>query len=129
MSEPIRTIYRQLRRNLPAHADIMKKVEEIASGTSSNSAHQRPSGVPIGSTANEINHLHRIKSQADALRREFNRLYFIESNLLYFDHEKLRKAKKEFKKAKSTMESEDSSLAYIIMAVEEHLESRKYLFI
>ena len=129
MSEPIRTIYRQLRRNLPAHADIMKKVEEIASRTSVNSAHPRPSGVPVESGGSEISHFYMIKSQAGTLRRAFNRLYFMESNLLNFDHEKLINAKQAFQNAKNMMEGEDSRLGHITMLVEDYLTSRKYLFV
>jgi hypothetical protein len=127
MSEPIRTIYRQLRSSLPADADMMKKVEEIAS-RSAESTHPRPSGIPSISSGSKSSYLDRIRSQADALRRAFNRLYFIECNLLKFDDKKLKEAEDEFQKSKTKMDSEDFSLGNILMMVEEHLKTRRYLF-
>jgi hypothetical protein len=114
LSEPIRTIYRQLRRNLPVDADIMEKVEEIGS---------RPR---VHSTGSKNSNLDRIRSQADALRRAFNRLYFIECNLLKFDDDELKDAREAFQKSKNIIEGEDSSLLYITMMAEEYLKTRRY---
>jgi hypothetical protein len=129
MSEPIRTIYRQIRGNLPADANIMEKVEEISSRTSAGSTHPRPSGMPIVSIGSKISHLDRIRNQADTLRRAFNRRYFIECNLLKFDNDELKEAGEELRKSRNMIDVEDSSLEYITEMVEEHLESRRYLFV
>ena len=129
MSEPIRTIYRQLRRNLPADVDIMEKVGELASRTSADSTHPRPSGMPSVSSSGSESHLDRIRSQADALRRAFNRRYFIECNLLKFDDDELKEAEETFQKNKNRMDNEDFSLVHITTMVEEHLETRRYLFV
>lgn len=123
MSEPIRTIYRQLRRNLPADADIMEKVEEIGSGTR---GHSTPAYIPQAPGGSKNSHLDRIKSQADALRRAFNRLYFIECNLLKFDEDELKDAREAFQKSKNIIDGEDSSLLHITTMVEEHLKTRRY---
>ena len=129
MSEPIRTIYRQIRGNLPADADIMEKVEEIASRTSAGSTHPRPSGIPSVSNGSKSSHLDRIRSQADTLRRAFNRRYFIECNLLKFDDDDLKEAEEELRKSRNMIDIEDSSLESIKKIVKHHLESRRYLFV
>lgn len=126
ISEPIRAVYRQLRCNLPADADIMGKVEEIASRTSAHSTHSRPSGIPAISDGSKSSHLDRIRSQADTLRKAFNRLYFIECNLLKFDDDGLKAAEETFQKSRNMIDSEDSSLVYITLMVEEHLKTRRY---
>lgn len=126
ISEPIRTIYRQLRCNLPADADIMEKVEEIASRTSAHSIHSSSSGIHSISDGSKGSHLDRIRSQADTLRKAFNRLYFIECNLLKFNDDELKKAEETFHKNRNMIDSEDSSLEYITLMVEDHLKTRRY---
>lgn len=123
MSEPIRTIYRQLRRNLPADADIMERVEEIGSRPR---VHSTPAYIQQAHAGSKNSNLDRIRSQADALRRAFNRLYFIECNLLKFDDNELKDAREAFQKSKNIIESEDSSLLHITTMAEEYLKARRY---
>lgn len=122
MSEPIRTVYRQIRRNLPAHAEVMEMVAEIASG----SALHVP---PTGDSITESTYLRKIGDQAEALRIAFNRLYFIKCNVTKFGVDKLKTAEKEFENAKKTLDfNEASPLNNITTQVEEYLEGRRYFF-
>ena len=124
MSEPIRTVYRQIRRNLPAHAEVMEMVAEIASGSAS--ALHAP---PPADSGSESTYLRIIGDQAEALRKAFNRLYFIKCNVAKFGVDKLKTAEKEFKNAKKTLDfNEASSLSNITRQVERYLETRRYFF-
>jgi hypothetical protein len=101
----------------------MEKVEEIGSRPR---VHSTPAYTPQAHTGSKNSNLDRIRSQADALRRAFNRLYFIECNLLKFDDDELKDAREAFQKSKNIIEGEDSSLLYITMMAEEHLKARRY---
>jgi hypothetical protein len=124
ITEPIRTVYRHIRRSLPADADIMETVGEIASGSAH---HVPPTGDSRPTTGNESTHLHKIQKQAEDLRIAFNRLYFIKSNLMKFGGDELKKAEKDFEDAKKFLDFKESSLLNnIIRQVERYLENRRY---
>lgn len=125
MTEPIRTVYRQIRRNLPAHAEVMEMVEQIAIAPGSAN-HALPPGAITGNGS----YLAKIQKQAEALRIAFNRLYFIQCNLMKFSMDELKSAEKAFEKLKKILDTKEASpLNNMTTQVEKYLADRRYFFI
>lgn len=127
MTEPIRTVYRQIRRSLPAHAEVMEMVEQIAIAPGSANHALSPGDSPT-ITGNE-SYLDKIQKQAEALRIAFNRLYFIQCNLMKFGVDELKTAEKAFEKLKKILDVKEASpLHNMTTQVEEYLADRRYFF-
>ena len=118
LSEPVRTVYRQIRMSLSVDPDIMATVEMLANRV-----------VEGGSRSQAI------ESQAEDVRRAFNRRQFMECNITFFDHETLENAIQRYEEAKQLLEINpaaddryaNTALMIIFTSLRRHLNSRRFV--
>lgn len=124
MSEPIRMVYRQLRRNLPVDGDMFEEIQHIATTKIKDSSHRLTSSMVENYESTDRD---RIEVKAQALRRAFNRRHFIQCNLLKFGPEELKKEDNEFEEVARYLHfATNSPLVSLTKKVERNLKKRQY---
>jgi len=120
LSEPVRTVYREIRRTFPEDPAIMATVDFIANR-------------PAAGTATPTSSLEVLKIQANHLRITFNRKQFMECNLGFFEMDQLIDAAKQYHEAKHLLEINpddrysNTTLMHIFNSLHLHLESQRFV--
>lgn len=121
LSEPVRTVYRQIRKSLPSDPDIMEALEGMVN---------KPAVHPV----NHESILEVLNRQADELRVAFNRKHFIECNMSMFDVAVLEEAAMRYEAAKSVLEIDPNPtrgvsrtlLMGILAALQLYLKGKRF---
>ena len=126
MSEPVRMVYRQIRRGLSVDPEIMATIDESANLPN----------LTAGAIVLDVqeSRLVALQKQAEELRIAFNRKNFIECNMSIFGIHELEEAVRWYETAKDLLEINPhkneltrTTLMDIFFVLQEHVENKRFI--